>query len=275
MSTLETKRSGRDRWLSLVLLVILIGMLFPLIWMVIGSLSPRWNAGWFNPLSESPAWSNYRDLFAVMPFGRYLLNSALAAVIVTIGNVVLCFPVGYALARCRFRGGAFLYWAAALVLMVPQYVLIVPMFALIHQLGWYDTMWAITIPFLVNPLGILLIKGAVSVVPREVEEAAILDGAGPLQIVYRIVLPLCRPTLAVLAVQMFWLTWNAFLFPFILTGDQTRTLPVALAMFRGYQGVDRPHLFAAAALATVPIILVFLFFQRQIVSGLTSGAVKR
>lgn len=261
--------------MSVVLGFILAGMLFPLAWMVIGSLSPHWDAGWFDPFAEGPVWSHYRDLFAAMPFGRYLLNSAIVAIMVTIGNVLLCFPVGYALARRRFRGRDLLYSAAAIVLMVPPYVLIVPMFTLIHQLGWYDTLWAITIPALVHPLGVLLVKGAVSAVPIEVEEAALLDGAGPWRIVYRIVMPICRPTLAVLAVQVFWLTWNSFLFPFILTGEHARTLPVALAMFRGYQGVDRPHLFAAATLATVPVLLVFLFFQRQIIAGLTAGAVKR
>jgi multiple sugar transport system permease protein len=269
-------RRPRYDWLTSGFLgLLLIGMLFPLIWMVIGSVSPHWNAGWFNPLTTTPVWSNYTDLFGVMPFGSYLFNSAIVALIVTVGNVMFCFPVGYALARRRFKGRQFLFWAAAGVLMVPQYVLIVPMFSLINQLGWYDTLWAITIPFLVNPLGILLIKGAVSTVPPEVEEAALLDGAGPWRIVYQVVMPICRPTLAVLAVQVFWLTWNSFLFPFILTGNEARTLPVALAMFRGYQGVDRPHLFAAAAIATIPILIVFLFFQRQIVAGLTAGAVKR
>ena len=252
----------------------MLGMLFPFIWMLVGSLSPRWDAGWFNPFGETPVWGNYTDLFAAMPFGRYLLNSALVALIVTLGNIMLCFPIGYALARHRFRGRRILYGAAAVVLMVPQYVLVVPMFVLIHRLGWYDSLWAITIPVLVSPLGILLVKGAVSAVPIEIEEAARMDGAGPWRIVYRIVMPICRPTLAVLAVQVFWLTWNAFLFPFILTGEKARTMPVALAMFRGYQSVDLPHLFAAATLATLPVVAVFVIFQRQIIGGITAGAVK-
>lgn len=269
------RRSRGDWILTGGLLLLLAGMLFPLAWMVVGSVSPHFDARWANPFGEGARWSNYADLFRSMPFGTYLWNSALVAVMVTIGNVLLCFPVGYALARRRFWGRGALDWAAVVVLMVPPYVLIVPMFALIHQLGWYDTLWAITVPALVHPLGVLLVKSAVSGVPIELEEAARLDGAGPWRIVYRIVMPLCRPTLAVLAVQIFWLTWNSFLFPFILTGDKARTLPVALAMFRGYQGVDRPHLFAAATLATIPVILVFLFFQRQIIAGLTAGAVKR
>lgn len=256
------------------LFVVMLGMLAPFVWMVIGSVSPHWNAGLFNPFTAAPRWGNYSDLFSAMPFGRYLLNSAIVAAAVTLGNVLLCFPVGYALARQRFRGRRVLYASAAIVLMVPQYVLIVPMFILIHQLGMYDTLWAIILPVLVSPLGVLLIKGAVSAVPIEVEEAARMDGAGPWRIVYQIVMPICRPTLAVLAVQVFWLTWNAFLFPFILTGEGARTLPVALAMFRGYQAVDLPHLFAAATLATLPVIAVFVFFQRQIIAGLTSGAVK-
>lgn len=264
----------QSRLLPILLFLGMLGMLFPFLWMVAGSVSPRWNAGWFNPFSESASWGNYSDLFAAMPFGRFLFNSALVAAIVTVGNIALCFPIGYALARYRFRGRRVLYGAAALVLMVPQYVLVVPMFVLIHQLGWYDTLWAITIPVLVSPLGILLIKGAVSSVPIEIEEAARMDGAGPWRIVYRIVLPICRPALAVLAVQVFWLTWNAFLFPFILTGENARTMPVALAMFRGYQSVDLPHLFAAATLATLPVVAVFVIFQRQIIAGITAGAVK-
>lgn len=275
-TTLPSGHRSRGDWiLTGALLLLLAGMLFPLVWMVVGSISPHFDARWFNPFRGDSRWSNYIDLFRSMPFGAYLWNSALVAVIVTIGNVLLCFPVGYALARRRFWGRGVLDWAAVVVLMVPPYVLIVPMYALIHQLGWYDTLWAITVPALVHPLGVLLVKSAVSGVPIELEEAARLDGAGPWRIVYRIVMPLCRPTLAVLAVQIFWLTWNSFLFPFILTDDKARTLPVALAMFRGYQGVDRPHLFAAATLATIPVILVFLFFQRQIIAGLTAGAVKR
>ena len=272
----QNLRRTRGDWIiTAALTLILVGMLFPLVWMFVGSVSPHYDAAWSNPFGKDAAWSNYGDLFRAMPFGHYLWNSAIVAVIVTIGNVFLCFPVGYALARRRFWGRGSLHWAAVVVLMVPPYVLIVPMFALIRQLGWYDTLWAITIPALVHPLGVLLVKSAVSSVPIEIEEAARLDGAGPWQIVYQIVMPLCRPTLAVLAVQIFWLTWNSFLFPFILTSDKARTLPVALAMFRGYQGVDRPHLFAAATIATIPVILVFLFFQRQIIAGLTAGAVKK
>lgn len=275
MSDITKKRTRGDVVTSLFLLVVLCGMLFPLAWMVVGSLSPHFDARWFNPFTGDPQWQHYTDLFSSMPFGTYLWNSALVAVAVTVGNVLLCFPVGYALARRKFWGRGFLHWSAIIVLMLPQYVLIVPMFALIHALGWYDTLWALIIPVLVQPLGVLLIKSAVSGVPFELEEAARIDGAGPWRIVYGIVMPLCRPALAVLAVQVFWITWNSFLFPFILTDAEARTLPVALAMFRGYQGVDRPHLFAAATLATIPVLLVFLFFQRQIIAGLTAGAVKR
>ena len=268
-------RKRESRWLTAGMVTLLAGMLFPLLWMVVGSVSPHWDAGWFNPLRESARWSNYFDLFTAMPFGTYLFNSAIVAVVVTIANILFCFPVGYALARRKFPGGTVLNGAALLMLIVPSYVLIVPMFRLVHAFGWYDTLWALIIPSVVTPLGILLVKSAVASVPVEIEDAARLDGAGPWTIVYRIVLPICRPTLAVLAVQVFWLTWNSFLFPFILTGNHARTLPVALAMFRGYQGVDRPHLFAAATLATIPVLIVFLFFNRQIIAGLTAGAVKR
>ncbi len=270
----DRPRTTGEKTLSVVLLIVLAGMLLPFIWMVVGSVSPHWDARWFNPLDNAPRWGNYVDLFGSMPFGFYLFNSAVVAIIVTIGNLLLCFPVGYALARRRFPGRRVLFASSAIVLMVPQYVLIVPMFILIHQLGLYDTLAAIILPVIVMPLGVLLVRSAVSSVPIEVEEAARVDGAGPWRIVYRIVMPICKPTLAVLAVQVFWLTWNSFLFPFILTNEKARTLPVALAMFRGYQGVDLPHLFAASTMATVPVLIVFLFFQRQIIAGITAGAVK-
>ena len=158
--------------------------------------------------------------------------------------------------------------------MIPSYVLIIPLFILINKLGWYDTYLALIVPFAVSPLGILLVRQYLVGLPRDLEQAAQLDGAGTLRVIFGIVMPVCRPVLAVLAIQAFWLNWNSFLFPFILTDQNVRTLPVALAMFRGYQAVDWPHLFAAASLATIPVVVLFVFFQRQIISGLTAGAIK-
>jgi len=267
---------GRDRLVWAVLFVILLVMIAPLIWMFVVSLSAR--SEWMPSLADwlPTDWSlgNFRDLFATLPFGSYFFNSALAAIVVTGANIVFCFMVGYAFARRSFPLKKIGFFTVLAVLMIPAYVLIIPLFILINKLGWYDTYFALIVPFVVNPLGIVLVRQYLAGLPRDLEYAAELDGAGALRVIFGIIMPICRPILAVLAIQVFWLNWNSFLFPFILTDQNVRTLPVALAMFRGYQTVDWPHLFAAASLATIPVILLFLFFQRQIISGLTAGAVK-
>ena len=276
MSTPVKANRRQDRVLWLVLGVVLILMVAPFLWMLAVSLSrnPSWApsaADWW------PAnWSlgNFTDLFSTLPFGRYFFNSALVAVVVTIANLVFCFLVAYALARRSFPLKKTLLFSVLAVVMIPPYVVIIPLFMLINRLGWYDTYAALIVPFAVNPLGIILVRQYLVGLPRDVEQAAELDGAGALRTIFGIVMPICRPVLAVLAIQIFWLNWNSFLFPFILTDQNVRTLPVALAMFRGYQAVDWPHLFAAASLATLPVVALFVFFQRQIISGLTAGAIK-
>ncbi len=271
---------GRARWpdriIWLGLFLILLLMIAPFVWMFVVSLSREvfWTPSGKDWLPGGWSLRNFGDLFSVLPFGRYFFNSAFVAVAVTGANIVFCFLVGYAFARRTFPLKRTAFFSVLAVLMVPAYVLIIPLFILINKLGWYDTYLALIVPFAVNPLGIVLVRQYVSGFPRDLEYAAEVDGAGALRIIFGIVMPICRPVLAVLAIQVFWLNWNSFLFPFIFTDQNVRTLPVALAMFRGYQAVDWPHLFAAASLATVPVVVLFLFFQRHIISGLTAGAVK-
>ncbi len=268
-------RTWRDYVLWIMLFAILVAMIAPFVWMLVVALSKSsvWG-GLSDWLPTNWTLNNFADLFAALPFGSYFFNSALAAVVVTLANIVFCFMVGYAIARREFPLKRAFVFSVLAVLMVPAYVLIIPLFILINNLGWYDTYLALIVPFAVNPLGIVLVRQYVSSLPRDLEYAAALDGAGSLRIIFQIIMPICRPVLAVLAIQIFWLNWNSFIFPFILTDQNVRTLPVALAMFRGYQTVDWPHLFAAASLATIPVVILFLLFQRQIISGLTAGAVK-
>ncbi len=272
-----SSRRGRTNYLVWAgLFVVLVLMIAPFIWMFVVALSrdSLWAPSWQDWLPTGWSLKNFGDLFLAQPFGKYFFNSAFVALVVTGANIVFCFLVGYAFARREFPLKKTAYFSVLAVLMIPTYVLIIPLFILINALGWYDTYLALIVPFAVTPLGIVLIRQYISSLPRDLEYAAELDGAGALRIIFGIIMPICRPVLAVLAIQVFWLNWNSFLFPFILTDRSVRTLPVALAMFRGYQAVDWPHLFAAASLATIPVVLIFLFFQRHIISGLTAGAVK-
>lgn len=260
-----------------LLLVALVTMLFPLYYLVAGALSGASSAppGADELLLKSPRWENFAEVWSVAGFPRAVFNSILVAVAVTLGNLVFALMTGYILARSRTRTSRL--WSATLlaVMMMPVHVLIIPLFVEMRVLGWIDSYAALIVPFLVHPIAVLLMRQYIAALPTELEDAARVDGASDMYIVFRIVAPLCKPAMAVVAIQVFLVNWNLFLFPFIFTTrPEMRTLPVALAFFQGYQEIDWPHLLAASTLATLPILVVFLIFQRQIISGLTAGALK-
>jgi len=252
-------------------------MLFPLVWMFrVSFMSIGSGLGMWELWSGSFTLSNYIDLFTEGNIGRYLFNSFFVAVIVTGGNVFLCFMVAYKLARMQSFVNKVLFISVVAVLMIPAHILIVPLYVLMLKTRLYDTYWALILPWLVSPIGIFLVKQYVETIPKAMEEAARIDGAGELRILLTIVMPMCKPALAVLAIQIFFTTWNSFLFPFILTSsERLRTLPVALAHFQGQQAIDWQHLMAGSAIAVIPVLILFIILQKQIISGITAGAIKQ
>lgn len=249
------------------LICVLIIMIFPLFWMFALSLTSN---------NSILTLENFSFIFEANRFGRYLFNSLLVGAAVTAGNIVFCFMCGYALARRRIIGDRMWFYTVLIVLMVPVHIIIIPVYILMNKLGLYDSYWALILPWLVNPIGIFLVRQYISTLPASLEEAARIDGAGEFRILFKIVMPLCRPALAILAIQVFMTNWNSFLFPFILTSsEQYRTLPVALALLLGYQSIDWPQLMAGSVVAVIPILAVFLVFQKQIISGITAGAFKQ
>jgi ABC-type glycerol-3-phosphate transport system permease component len=260
-----------------LLIVALATMLFPLWYLVAGALSsnPTAPPGTDELLLKSPQFSNFAEVWSVAGFPRAVLNSILVATAVTIGNLVFALMAGYALARGKGRWTRMWVVSILAVMMMPAHVLIIPLFVEMRAFGWNDSYAALIVPFLVHPIAIFIMRQYIASLPSELEDAARVDGAGEIYILFRIVAPLCKPAMAVVAIQIFLLNWNLFLFPFIFTTrPEMRTLPVALAFFQGYQQINWPHLLAASTLATLPILIVFLFFQRQIISGLTAGALK-
>jgi len=259
------------------LTVLLLIMIFPLLWMFRVSLLPAnlgLSANAF--ISTAVTFINYIDIARSGNMLNYFFNSVLVGFLVTSGNILFCFMTGYALSRGRFIGRKFWLYTVIFVLMIPAHVLIIPLYIIVNKIGIYDSYLALILPFLVNPIGIFLIKQYIDTLPSSMEEAARIDGAGEFRILIRIVMPLCKPALAVLAIQAFLTNWNSFLFPFILTSSESvRTLPVGLALYQGYQAIDWPHLMAGSSLAVIPVLIVFLIFQRQIVSGITAGAIKQ
>ncbi len=251
-------------------------MLFPFLWMLRVSLLPTGSIAASELLSWTVTLKSYGDLFQQTSMGRYLLNSILIGVVVTVGNILFCFMVAYTLARHRTLTNKILFVSVIAILMIPAHVTIIPLYLMCVKTGLYDSYWGLILPFLVNPIGIFLVKQYIESVPPSMEEAARVDGAGELTILFRVVMPVCKPALAVLAIQVFFTNWNSFLFPYILTqSERVRTLPVGLAMFQGHQAIDWQHLMAGSTLAVVPVLVLFAILQKRIVSGLTAGALKQ
>jgi len=252
-------------------------MIFPLMWMFrVAFALPGGSLDLAVLFSAEWTTQNFHDLFVQANIGRALVNSLLVGGAVTVGNILFCFMVAYGLARYRYLTNRLLFATVLVVLMIPMHIVIIPLYLLCLKAGIYDSYWALILPWLVNPIGIFLVKQYIESIPPSMEEAARIDGAGEMRIVFRVVMPLCKPALAVLAIQVFFTNWNSFLFPFILTSrDSLRTLPVALALYQGHQAIDWPHLMAGSTVAVVPILVVFLFMQRHIVSGITAGAIKQ
>jgi ABC-type glycerol-3-phosphate transport system permease component len=259
----------------IILVALTILSVGPLYFMLSGSLQKTAGMELLSLVPRSLTLDSYHYIFSNSRMIRYILNSVIVGAAVVIGNIILSTIVGYGFARYRFPGKEILFATVLAVMMIPPHVIIIPLYRLINSLGWYDSYAALIVPWLVNPLGVFLMRQYISSLPAEIEDAARVDGAGDLYIVFRIVMPLAKPALAVLAFQVFLTNWNSFLYPFILTSsDQMRTLPVALALMKGYQTIDWPQLFAASTVSALPVILFFLMIQKKIIHGLTAGAIK-
>ncbi|HKW14752.1 MAG TPA: carbohydrate ABC transporter permease [Candidatus Krumholzibacteria bacterium] len=249
------------RWLVLAVAILL--MAYPLAWMIAVSL-------------RTPDGLNlryYTDVWNSGPFTRYFVNSLVVAAIVVTGNLVFCTMAAYAFARYRIRGAKMLFFLVLSTIMLPKQVILVPLYIEMQRMGLIDSYWALTLPFLVDPFNIFLIRQYLLGIPTDCEEAARIDGAGEMFILFRIVFPMLTPVLAVVAIHTTLTNWNSFLFPFILTNSTTmRTLPVGLALLsQGAYSIDWGHLMAGAVLSALPVVLAFLIFQRRIIGGLTTG----
>lgn len=218
---------------------------------------------------------NYVDVLVSGPFGRYFFNSFLISILVTFGNILFCSMVAYSFARKEFPGKHALFLLIIGSIMIPPQVLMVPMFILMKNIHWLNTYWALIIPALTEPFNIFLLRQYISGLPKDLEDAAIIDGANDWQVLFKVIMPLSRPALAIVGINTFMGSWNTFLYPFLLTNTtEMRTLPVGLALYKSLYSVDWTHLMAASSITAIPVIIVFLCFQRHIIAGLTAGALK-
>jgi len=269
-------RTGRWQTVALAVLVLATG--FPFYWTIVSSLTPE--ARLFQAPSLIPTTlvlDHYRALFRERDFWVPIRNSLVVAGTTTAFCVAVGGLCAYALARLRFRGKAPILGLILAVSVFPQISVVAPLYMLLRSLHLINTYPGLVLPYLTfaMPLTVWLLVGFFRQLPAELEEAAMVDGASRLRAMWEVILPLALPGLAATAILTFVYCWNEFLFALSFTlGPERQTVPVAIALFRGQYQVPWGQILAAAIVATTPVALLVLAFQRRIVQGLTAGAVK-
>ncbi len=272
-----TRWVGRALVYALMTFLALLFML-PIFWMASTSLKmPQeifaWPPEW---IPSEPQWGNYAEAFGKYPLARYMLNSAILVLANIIGGLISTPIIAYGFARFDFPGKHVLFLLMLSTMMVPGHIKLIPMFWLYQKLGLIDTYWPLILPaFFGNPFFIFLMTQFIRTIPRDLDDAARIDGAGAWGILYRIIIPLSRPALTVVVVFTFVWVWNDFLEPIIFLRDwNSYPISVGLAFFQGRYSVEW-HLFMGATLVSIiPILVVYFFAQRHLIGGLASIGIK-
>ena len=254
-----------------LLTVVLLIFLIPFIWMTATALKPAAEVFATPPklIGSSIRFSNFSEAWNYVPFGRYMLNSLIVALLGTLLVCVTSIFAAYAFARLAFRGREWVFMIYLITLMVPQEVMIVPMFILMQKFGWTNSYQALILPWAFSAFGTFLLRQFFLNIPKELEEAGLVDGANRMRILISVILPIARPAVAVLAVFTFINYWNSFLWPLIITNSiKLFTVPVGLNGFLGQQGSQWHLLMAASAISMLPTVVMVLLLQRHLIQGI-------
>ncbi len=261
-----------------ILAAIAVITLFPLLWLVSTALkSPTENIFQSPPqlLPSQPTLNNFSSVWQSLPFGQYLYNSTLVAILTVGLNLIFCALAAYPLARLSFPGRDWIFIAIVSTIMIPFQIVMIPLFVLTVQLGLVNTYWGIIFPSLASAFGIFLLRQAFIGVPKEIEEAARMDGSSELGLWWHIMLPAIRPALVTLAIFVFIGSWSDFLWPLIVIQDENLyTLPLGVAKLAGTFSLDWRLVAAGSIISIAPVLLLFLFLQRYIVPTETGSGVK-
>ncbi|NEE02493.1 carbohydrate ABC transporter permease [Phytoactinopolyspora halotolerans] len=251
-------------------------MLFPFLWTVVTSITPGGNlSGGPSLIVEDPTMDAYRTLFDTLPMWRIVLNSFGIAVASTLCQLVTGSMAAYGFARLQFRGKNVIFALYLATLMVPLQVLVVPLFIQMTRLNLNDTYFALLAPSVASAFGIFLLKQAMESVPRELDEAATIDGASHLRIYATVILPLVRPALATLTVFAFMSSWNSFLWPLVVVrSPELMTLPLGLSTLHGQFTTEWNVVMAGSVVSILPIAIVYMFAQRHIIAGMAHTGFK-
>jgi raffinose/stachyose/melibiose transport system permease protein len=264
--------------LYVFLLVCLFIFAFPLLWLFYSSLKPQKEI--FESAFALPRQVNIANLVHIWSsssFPRYYLNSLFVSSVSVLGILAFSTMAGYVFARIPFKGKEFLYLVLIAGLMIPIQVTLVPNFVFLRNLGLLDTYAAMILPYIAFqiPISIFIMRGFFAELPIEMEDAAVVDGCGRKRIFFSIMLPLSKPAVGTITIYNFFAVWNELIFALTFTNSQKyRTIPVGLMDFVGQFETDYGYIFAALASASIPLLVVYFFAQKQIIKGLTAGAVK-
>jgi multiple sugar transport system permease protein len=271
------KRLGQLLRYGLVLLVAGL-FLLPLFWMISSSLKPNYQVLEFPPrwLPNPVQWSNYPEALTYVPFARYGLNTLFISIMTIVGHLLSCTLVAYAFARLRAPGKNALFLVLLATMMLPYPVTMIPVYIGFNSLGWINSFKPLIVPaFFGSPFYIFLLRQFFLTLPPELEDAARVDGANTLQILWHIILPISTPAMATVAIFTFQTTWNDFLAPLIYLHDQTKyTISLGLNFFRSSYDVRWAYLMAASLVTMLPVILVFFLAQRQFIKGISITGLK-
>lgn len=263
----------------LVLIMMLLIIIAPFYWMVITSFKNNLDIGNYPPslYPHSPTLYHYVRAFSVYNFGVYFRNSLIVSISATIVVIILASLASYAIARLPVRGKAPIMVGLLAISTFPQVAVISPLFLIMQNLGWLDSYQALIIPYVAFnlPFAIWVMRTYFQGIPKELDEAARVDGASVMTTVFRVILPLSTPGIFTGAIFTFVACWTEFLFALVFNNSQAfRTIPVGIALFAGQYSIPYGTMFAASTVAVAPIVILVLVFQKWVVAGLTAGAVK-
>jgi multiple sugar transport system permease protein len=279
MNNNANRLNGKKLLFGFSVILFLIVVLFPFIWQLITSLKPpkqlyKMPPDWW---PEHFYFENYINTFMHYPFARYILNSIFVAGFTTIFCLIVASFAAYAVTRLKIKGGGFIMLIVLTVSMFPPIAILSPLYLMMKNVGLLNTYVSLIIPYttFALPLAIWNLSTFFKTIPLELEESAKIDGASTLQTYFKIILPLALPGIFTTAIIVFITAWNEFLFALTYnTKELMRTVPVGISMFQGQYDLPWGEIAAATIIVTIPLIILILFFQKRVVSGLTSGAVK-
>lgn len=273
----RTRKFIQKSIIHLILLAGAVIMLVPFFWMLTTSLKEIWEV--FTPqmqwLPEAPVWRNYIDAWSYAPFARYYLNTIFVSVSVVVLQLITSGTAAYALSRLRFPGRDLIFMGILGTMMLPGTLMTVPSYLILHTFGWIDTYYALIVPALFNAFGVFLLRQFFMTIPLELDDAAIIDGCSKFGVLVRIITPLSKPAFATIGIFTFMGQWNSYIWPLIVTNSENmRMISVGISMFQDQFSTQWTLMMAAAATATLPLLVLFFFAQRYFIEGITLTGMK-